>query len=89
MGRRTTLTCLLQIHTCVLENYAQSVRSIFQADGVTNYYHTPYIIDMITYGTIRAIFLKINVSDQFIVPDQRYHQYVPGSPKARVTLFGK
>jgi len=61
----------------------------FQSDGVENYFHTPFLIDMITYGSIIIPDLKVNVSDQFLIPEQRYHQYVPGSPKAKVALFGK
>ena len=52
-------------------------------------YHTPYLIDMITSGSMIIPDLKVNVSDQFIVPEQRYHQFVPGSPKGHVTVFGK
>lgn len=51
-------------------------------------YHTPYLIDMITSGSMIIPDLKVNVSDQFIVPEQRYHQFVPGSPKGHVTVFG-
>jgi len=60
-----------------------------QADGVLNYYHTPYMIDMIRYGSETIPHLNVIIPDQFVVPEVRYHLYVPGSGLAEVSLFGK
>ncbi|XP_048773201.1 CD109 antigen-like [Ostrea edulis] len=73
---------------CFLERDIVSKTIYITSDGVENFYHTPYLIDMITSGSMIIPDLKVNVSDQFIVPEQRYHQYVPGSPKGQVTVFG-
>ena len=62
---------------------------MLQSDGIENMYHTPYLVDMITYGSLAMPDLKVNVTDLFITPEQRFHNYVPGSPRAQVTLFGK
>ncbi|XP_052062550.1 CD109 antigen-like [Mytilus californianus] len=59
-----------------------------KADGVENYYHTPYLIDLIRYSSIKIPELKVNVSDKFIEPEVREHLYVPGSEKAVLTCFG-
>ena len=60
-----------------------------QPDGVMNYFHTPYLIDMIRYGSETIPDLQIKVPDQFVVPDVRYHLYIPGSGNADVSLFGE
>lgn len=73
---------------CFLERDTVTKTVFIDSDGVENYFHTPYLLDMITYGSIIIPDLKINVSDQFIVPEQRFHSYVPGSPKATVSMFG-
>ena len=44
---------------------------------------------MIRYGSEMIPDLQINIPDQFVVPDVRYHLYVPGSGKADVSLFGE
>ena len=54
-----------------------------------NYYHTPYLIDMIKYGSETIPDLQIPIPDQFVVPEVREHLYVPGSGVADVSLFGK
>ena len=60
-----------------------------QPDGALNYYHTPYLIDMIKYGSETIPDLQIPVPDQFVVPEVREHLYVPGSGVADISLFGK
>lgn len=59
-----------------------------KADGIENYYHTPYLIDLIKYSSIKIPELKVNVPDKFIEPEVREHLYVPGSQKALLTCFG-
>ncbi|KAK3086321.1 hypothetical protein FSP39_016806 [Pinctada imbricata] len=73
---------------CFLERDEVSRTVYVASDGVENMYHTPYLVDMITYGSLKMPDLHVNVTDLFITPDQRYHKYIPGSPKARVTFFG-
>ncbi|WAR12173.1 CPMD8-like protein [Mya arenaria] len=73
---------------CFMERdiYTKTIKVL--ADGVLNYYHTPYLIDMIRYGSETIPHLQIVIPDQFVVPEVRYHLYVPGSGIAEVSLFG-
>ncbi|KAJ8303360.1 LOW QUALITY PROTEIN: hypothetical protein KUTeg_019756 [Tegillarca granosa] len=71
---------------CFLERDTVTKTVFIDSDGVENYFHTPYLYDYIWIYNYPD--LKINVSDQFIVPEQRFHSYVPGSPKATVSMFG-
>ncbi|KAK6185943.1 hypothetical protein SNE40_008070 [Patella caerulea] len=57
-------------------------------DGVENYYHTPYLIDLIRYGSLIIPDFDVPVPEQFVVPEQREHLYVPGSAVAHLSLFG-
>jgi len=57
-------------------------------DGVTNYLHTPYFIDLINSGTLTLHDLEIPVPERFVEPEQRRHLYVPGSQKATVGIVG-
>ena len=61
----------------------------FQSDGVTNYFHIPYMIDLITQASVIVPDFDIPIKQQFIQPEQREHDYVPGSGKAVTSLFGK
>ena len=60
-----------------------------QPDGVLNYYHTPYLIDLIRYGSIQVPDFDVPVPEQFSVPEVREHLYVPGSAKSVPSLFGE
>lgn len=62
---------------------------MFQPDGVMNYHHTPYLIDLIRFASIQVPDFDIPVPEQFVVPEVRDHLYVPGSPVARPSLFGE
>lgn len=44
---------------------------------------------MIKYGSETIPDLQIPVPDQFVVPEVRWHLYVPGSGVADISLFGK
>nr|UCK81479.1 macroglobulin-complement related protein-like 1 [Arenicola marina] len=57
-------------------------------DGVTNYYNTPYFIDLISSGSLVLPDLQIPVPELFIKPEERQHLYVPGSPGAYVGIVG-
>ncbi|XP_048253504.1 CD109 antigen-like [Haliotis rufescens] len=73
---------------CFMER-DEVVRTVYvQPDGVMNYYHTPYLIDLITYASIINPDLDVPVPEQFVVPEQRYHLYVPGSPEGHLSIFG-
>ena len=61
----------------------------FQLDGVTNYYNTPYLIDLVSQGSIIIPDFDIPVPERFWLPEQREHLYVPGSAKAFVSIVGK
>ncbi|KAK7114535.1 CD109 antigen-like [Littorina saxatilis] len=58
-------------------------------DGVINYYHIPYLVDLIRFATIDVPDFKVPVPEQFRVPGQwRYSLYIPGSAQACVSSFG-
>ncbi|KAK2182230.1 hypothetical protein NP493_362g02042 [Ridgeia piscesae] len=57
-------------------------------DGVTNYYNTPYLIDLISSGFQIVPDFEIPVPEQFVYPEQRRHLYVPGSAESIVTVVG-
>lgn len=60
----------------------------FQYDGVTNYLHTPYFVDLISSGSMVLPDLEIVVPERFVKPEERKHLYVPGSPVATVGIVG-
>ncbi|XP_064641488.1 CD109 antigen-like isoform X2 [Lineus longissimus] len=57
-------------------------------DGVTNHYHTPYLVDLLRTGSNILPDLDIPVPEQFTTPEQREHLYVPGSGRALVRIVG-
>ena len=57
-------------------------------DGVTNHYHTPMLIDLINKGGTIMADLFIPVPEEFVIPEQREHLYVPGSEVAWITVSG-
>lgn len=57
-------------------------------DGVTNYYNTPYMIDLINQGSQIIPDFYINVTERFTHPEIPWHFYVPGSPKATLSVVG-
>lgn len=61
----------------------------FQYDGVTNYLHTPFLIDLINSGSLVLPDLEVPVPERFVKPQERQHLYVPGSPKAHVGIVGQ
>lgn len=73
---------------CFMERDTVTKHVRLLPDGVLNYYHTPYLIDMIKYGSETIPDLQIPIPDQFVVPEVRYHLYVPGSGVADISLFG-
>ncbi len=60
-----------------------------EMDGVTNYFNTPYLIDLINHGSLMIPDLEIPVPERFIYPERRQHIYVPGSAYAYVGIVGK
>ena len=56
--------------------------------GVTNYYNTPYLIDLINQGSLIVPDFEIPVPETFLYPEQRQHLYVPGSAEAYVGIIG-
>ena len=52
-------------------------------------YHTPYLVDLVSRGSLVIPDLDIPVPERFINPGQREHLYVPGSEKATVSVVGK
>ncbi|KAK7498085.1 hypothetical protein BaRGS_00010673, partial [Batillaria attramentaria] len=68
--------------------YTGTIRVI--PDGVTNYYHIPYLVDLTSYASIDVPDLKVPVPEFFIVPGQwRYSLYIPGAATACVSTFGE
>ncbi len=61
---------------------------VFQWDGVTNVYHTPFLINLVSQGSQIIPDLDIPVPEIFIHPEEREHLYVPGSASAKVSLAG-
>lgn len=57
-------------------------------NGVLNYFHTPYLIDLIRFPSIDIPQFKVNVPEYFRKQEIRPNLYVPQSPKAMNTVFG-
>ncbi|BFZ13295.1 hypothetical protein BsWGS_16334 [Bradybaena similaris] len=57
-------------------------------DGVMNYYHTPYVIDLIRYASVEIPQFTVPVPEQFRKLEVRENLYVPQSGKAVISLFG-
>ncbi|PVD21251.1 hypothetical protein C0Q70_19422 [Pomacea canaliculata] len=74
--------------TCFMERDEYVGNMTVIPDGVMNYHHTPYLIDLIRFASIQVPDFDIPVPEQFVVPEVRDHLYVPGSPVARPSLFG-
>ncbi|KAL8613871.1 hypothetical protein ACOMHN_032861 [Nucella lapillus] len=75
--------------TCFLakDDYYGTMKVI--PDGVVNYYHIPYLVDLIRFAIIDVPDFSVPVPEQFSVPGQwRYLLYVPGSAQACVSAFG-
>ena len=60
-----------------------------QYDGVTNFLHTPYFIDLISSGSQVLPDLEIPVPERFIRPQERQHLFVPGSQRATIGIVGR
>ena len=61
----------------------------FQFDGVTNFYSTPYLIDLLNYGSLDVPDLDIPVPEIFVYPETSEHLYVPGSGEAFLSIVGE
>ena len=60
-----------------------------QPDGVMNYYHTPYLIDLIRYGAEKIPEFEVTIDEQFRELEVRENRYVPESGVATMSLFGE
>ena len=58
-------------------------------DGVTNVYHTPYLINLVSQGSVIIPNFEIPVEERFYSPEERQQLYVPGSAKATMTVVGE
>ncbi|KAK7498039.1 hypothetical protein BaRGS_00010627 [Batillaria attramentaria] len=74
--------------TCFMERDEYTGNITVIPDGVINYYHTPYLVDLIRFASIQVPDFDVPVPEQFVVPEVREHLYVPGSPAAIPSLFG-
>ena len=54
-----------------------------------NYYHTPYLIDMIRIGSEKIPEFEVPVDQQFRELEVRENKYVPQSGVAVMSLFGE
>jgi len=80
---------LLHLRTFYIKSHSLDVFScILQYDGITNIYHTPFLIDLINSGSMTHPDLRIAVPERFVNPGERHHLYVPGSGKAFVSIVG-
>ena len=61
----------------------------YQYNGVTNYYHTPYFIDLINQGSVLVPDFDIPVPEQFVVSRRPWHLYVAGSGNIQLGLVGE
>ena len=62
---------------------------MFQMDGVTNYYNTPLLIDLVTSGSLVIPDFQIPIPERFVDPEDPQHLYVPGSGAAFLTIVGR
>ncbi|XP_005101039.1 alpha-1-inhibitor 3 isoform X2 [Aplysia californica] len=74
--------------TCFMEKDEYVGKMSVKPDGVVNYYHTPYLVDLIRYASIQMPQFDVVVPEQFRKPEVRYNLYVPQSPVATTSLFG-
>ncbi|GAB1599163.1 C3 and PZP-like alpha-2-macroglobulin domain-containing protein 8 [Argonauta hians] len=74
--------------SCFMERDFVLHRVCVKSDGVLNYYHIPYMVDLITQSSVIVPNFDIPINAQFIQPEQREHDYVPGSGKAASYIFG-
>ncbi|CAL1532738.1 unnamed protein product [Lymnaea stagnalis] len=74
--------------TCFMEKDQYEGIMYVKPDGVMNYYHTPYLIDLIRFGSIQIPQYDVPVPEQFRKLEVRENMYVPQSPEAVVSLFG-
>ncbi|XP_074646935.1 CD109 antigen-like [Tubulanus polymorphus] len=64
-------------------------RSIYIVyNGVTKHFHTPLMTDLLKTGSNIFPKMIIDVPQQFVLPEQIEHLYVPGSPVAKVSAVG-
>eukprot|EP00106_Octopus_bimaculoides_P012375 XP_014779817.1 PREDICTED: CD109 antigen-like [Octopus bimaculoides] len=74
--------------SCFMERDYVIHRVCVKSDGILNYYHIPYLVDLITQASVIVPNFDIPINAQFIQPEQREHDYVPGSGKAASYIFG-
>ncbi|GFO11263.1 Cd109 antigen-like isoform x3 [Plakobranchus ocellatus] len=74
--------------TCFMEKDEYVGTMYVAPDGVINYYHTPYLIDLIRYGSIKIPEFEVPVEEQFRELEVRENKYVPESGVATMSLFG-
>ena len=60
---------------------------IVRYEGVTNFYHTPYLLSLVDRPRMITEF-EIVTNETYILPLQQMWQYVPGSPTAKVSITG-
>ena len=67
----------------------QSLSTLSQFDGIENVFHTPYLLDMTRSGSMYVNDINIPVNARFKDhPEQRIHNYVIGSPVAKLSICG-
>ncbi|XP_005101040.1 CD109 antigen [Aplysia californica] len=74
--------------TCFMEKDEYVGEMTVGANGVSNYYHTPYFVDLIKYPSVEIPQFKVNVPEQFRKPEIRPNLYVPQSPVGMMSFFG-
>ncbi|CAG5133426.1 unnamed protein product, partial [Candidula unifasciata] len=74
--------------TCFMQKDEYRGTMTVKPDGVMNYYHTPYLIDLIRFGSIQIPQFDVPVPEQFRKLEVRENLYVPQSPNAVMSLFG-
>ncbi|CAG5133427.1 unnamed protein product, partial [Candidula unifasciata] len=78
---RVTATCFLE-----RDEYVGTMN--LKPNGVMNYYHTPYLIDLIRFPSIDIPQFKVNVPEYYRKQLVRENLYVPWSSVAMNTIYG-
>ena len=58
-------------------------------DGIRNFWHTPYYVDLVNKGSMATPDFGIAVDPNFKHPDEFRHRFVPDSPEGYVGMVGK
>ena len=61
----------------------------WQYNGITNYFHTPFFVDLVNKGSAVIPDFQIPSTERFVDPNKRKLLYVPGSPTSTLSIVGE